>query len=360
VDGVVLEERVAVVLSLTSTLGLKTAVDLVDNIGNVSYSFLSEMLESVAAGCTSEDPVELIFGEIASVESFVEITPLVVAEGLLGGDQLAHFAGNTGFVVSGQLGDAGHPVKSAATGRSVVSRRGVDGVILEERVAVVLSLTGTLRFQTTVDLVDDVRDVANSLLAEMLEWVTSDELVDLVLQESTFVQSGVEIAPLVVAEGLSGGDQLADFARNTGFVVSGQLGDAGHLVRRTAGRGVVATGSVDGVVLGEGVAVVLGLTGTLRFKTTVDLVDNVGDVADGFLSEVLEGVATGSAGVDPVVDKVALVDCIVSGASDSSTGESDGDGDSGELNFSDHDYYRERSGRLSEEKKLKFVERMFR
>jgi len=94
---------------------------------------------------------------------------------------------------------------------------------------------------------------------------------------------------------------------------------------------------------------VLSLAGALGTETVVDLLNDVGDVADGFFAQMFQGVTTRSTGIDLVylvVDKVPLVYSIVSGASNGAR-DSKGDSDSGELDFSDHsEFERCKGGKL--------------
>jgi hypothetical protein len=192
-------------------------------------------------------------------------------------------------------------------------RRLVDGVVLKEGVAVVLSLTSALRAKTSVDLVDDVGSVLDSLLAEMLESVTSgctgEDLEDLIFKVA-FVES-LEIPP---AEGALSSDQLVDLMGNAGLLMVGQFGDAGHLVKSTARGGLVGRRLVDGVILKEGVAVVLSLASSLGAETSIDLVEDVGSVLDRFLTEMLESVTSGCASEDLkelIVDELAFIESFV-------------------------------------------------
>jgi hypothetical protein len=119
---------------------------------------------------------------------------------------------------------------------------------------------------------------------------------------------------------------------------------------------------VHGVVLKEGVAVVLSLTSALGSEATVDLVEDVGSVLDSFLAEMLESMTSGCTSEDLedlVVEKVTLVDSVVSGASSDTGRNGKGDSDSGELNFSDHDEFRCKGGKVKG-KKRSFVKKMFR
>jgi len=228
VDGVILEEGVAVVLSLTSSLGTETVVDLLDNIWDVANGFLAKVFEGATTGHTRE-------------ESLVEISLLLLAEGVLSSYQFADLSGNAGLFVVGQFGDAGHPVKGTSR-RRVVGRR-VDGVVLKEGVAVILSLTSALGTKTIVDLLDDVGNMAYSLLSEVFEGVTtgctSKDFVELVV-EGALIKSLQEIPLLLLAEGVLSRDQLANLSRNAGLLVVGGFGDAGHFVESTSGRRVMS------------------------------------------------------------------------------------------------------------------------